>query len=147
MSYGSTTSAQGATPSTSPSSSYPMKIGFSTPASCVVSTIDDFSAVSMSRSSSQSSNCGYASFGSALYSAASTKPTAYVSDEDLFGDDGDAYLSEPPPAPRSAEAWLAKPLLPPVHAVQPRRSSTATSSSSSKQRRRSSAAAKRAMNS
>ncbi|KXL43613.1 MAG: hypothetical protein FE78DRAFT_72396 [Acidomyces sp. 'richmondensis'] len=48
-------------------------------------------------------------------------PSAYVSDEDLFGDDDVPYLSEPPPPPRPAAAYLAQPLLPPV--VPPRRRS------------------------
>lgn len=45
-------------------------------------------------------------------------PSLYVSDEDLFGDDDDPYLSEPPLPPRSAQQWMARqvaqPLLPPV---------------------------------
>jgi len=48
-------------------------------------------------------------------------PSAYVSDEDLFGDDDAPYLSEPPPPPRPAAAYLAQPLLPPV--VRPRQRS------------------------
>jgi hypothetical protein len=37
-------------------------------------------------------------------------PSAYISDEDLFGCDGldpDSYLREAPAPPRGAEAWLA----------------------------------------
>ncbi|KAK3067374.1 hypothetical protein LTR53_015793 [Teratosphaeriaceae sp. CCFEE 6253] len=44
-------------------------------------------------------------------------PSAYVSDEDLYGDFGDEdlpYLNVAPPPPRPAEAYLARPLLPPV---------------------------------
>lgn len=49
-------------------------------------------------------------------------PSAYISDEDLFGDDTLGYLSEPPPPPRPAEAFLARPLLPPC--VETRRRSS-----------------------
>lgn len=50
------------------------------------------------------------------------KPSAYISDEDLFGEDDAPYLSEPPAPPRPAEAHLAQPLLPPV--TKPRRRSS-----------------------
>ncbi|KAI7333306.1 hypothetical protein KC315_g4272 [Hortaea werneckii] len=40
--------------------------------------------------------------------------SSYLSDEDLFGDDNVPYFNEAPSPPRSAEAYLAKPLLPPA---------------------------------
>ena len=49
-------------------------------------------------------------------------PSAYISDEDLFGDDSLGYLSEPPPPPRPEEAFMARPLLPPC--VETRRRSS-----------------------
>lgn len=73
-----------------------------------------------STTSTPYSTCAYPSWPSGCgFKAASTGvPSAYVSDEDLFGDDDEPYLSEPPPPPRPAEMWapvmLARPLLPPV---------------------------------
>ncbi|KAK0253321.1 hypothetical protein LTR91_009696 [Friedmanniomyces endolithicus] len=57
---------------------------------------------------------------------ATPSPSAYISDEDLFGeawDDYFPYLSEAPQPPRHAEAFLAQPLLPPVTRVSRRSSS------------------------
>lgn len=72
------------------------------------------------------------SFSSALLRRhSSDMPSAYVSDEDLYGDDDKPYLSEPPPPPRSAEVWLAKPLLPPVVSTARRRSSSSKKSKKS----------------
>ncbi|KAF2482970.1 hypothetical protein BDY17DRAFT_310056 [Neohortaea acidophila] len=56
-------------------------------------------------------------------SNSTSRPSAYVSDEDLLGDDEVECLREAPPPPRTAEHWtagVARPLLPPVVMSKPR---------------------------
>ncbi|KAH9830245.1 hypothetical protein Tdes44962_MAKER09066 [Teratosphaeria destructans] len=65
-------------------------------------------------------------FSSCIRKRSFDTPSAYISDEDLFGEDNVQYLREPPAPPRSAEAYLARPLLPPV--VKPRRRSVSLKS-------------------
>jgi len=70
-------------------------------------------------SSTRYSTCACPSWpsGSGLKKTGSGVPSAYISDEDLFGDDDEHYLSEPPPPPRPAQMWapvMAQPLLPSV---------------------------------
>ncbi|EMC91831.1 hypothetical protein BAUCODRAFT_306219 [Baudoinia panamericana UAMH 10762] len=61
-------------------------------------------------------------------------PSAYVSDEDLFGDDLDGFLDGPPAPPRPADAYLAQPLLPPVTKDRRRSSSSHYHAKSTKYR-------------
>ncbi|KXS97279.1 hypothetical protein AC578_4578 [Pseudocercospora eumusae] len=88
-------------------------------ASYLVTT--SFSSTTCSTFSNPYSSCAYASWPAGSDLKKTSRPSAYVSDEDLFGDDDEAYLSEPPPPPRSAEVWLARPLLPPVNPIKPRK--------------------------
>lgn len=106
-------SSYGSSPSTSPSScASSIQIGFTPPGSRPVNSIP----VPTTQSSHYSS-CAYPSWPS-------KRPSAYISDEDLFGDDDAPRLSEPPAPPRPAEMWaVAQPLLPPVTQSR-RRSST-----------------------
>ncbi|KAI5363175.1 hypothetical protein Slin14017_G068560 [Septoria linicola] len=124
------TSSRGSTPSTSPTramsiaSRYSHRDSFSSGTTSTTSNLAD----------PYSSCTGYAS---RLWSG---RPSAYISDADLFGDDEDEhYLSEPPPPPRQAEAWLARPLLPPVVPIKPRSCRTEPK----KERRSSSGASKK----
>ena len=123
-SYASTSSKSTSTsPSTSPSSARSIQIGF-TP-SGTDALLDIFPSASSSQSAQYSTCTAYPSWpsGSALKKATSRRPSAYLSDEDLFGDDDVPYMSDPPPEPRSAQVWaMAQPLLPPVTATR-RRSS------------------------
>jgi hypothetical protein len=80
----------------------------------------------MTSSSSSSSRSSHDFSSSTQYKRSFDKVSAYISDEDLFGDDSSPYLSEPPAPPRPAEAFLAQPLLPPV--TKPRRRSSSTHS-------------------
>lgn len=62
-------------------------------------------------------------YASAMRRHSIERPSAYVSDAELLGVadlDDVPFMSEPPPPPRPAEVWLARPLLPPA-ASQPRR--------------------------
>lgn len=76
--------------------------------------------IDLGRSSTQSgqySSCAFPSWpsGSAFQGFSSRRPSAHVSDEDLFGDDDVVPLREAPPPPRPAEMWAwaaAQPVLP-----------------------------------
>ncbi|OQO09340.1 hypothetical protein B0A48_04738 [Cryoendolithus antarcticus] len=98
MSY---TSSRSSTPSTSPSQPINM------------------STSSRSTSSSKanmyySSTVSYQPFTTSLRRPSSERPSSYVSDEDLLGADECKYLKKAPLPPRPAEAWCARPLLPPL---------------------------------
>jgi len=76
------------------------------------SAVSDCSIASISSSSNNNSYYASWTFGSAMRksSISGGAPSAYISDEDLFGCDGlapDSYLREAPAPPRGAEAWLA----------------------------------------
>ncbi|KAF7196605.1 hypothetical protein HII31_01975 [Pseudocercospora fuligena] len=112
----SSTSSRGSTPSTSP-----CRTITSRSSSNASAHRDSFSSTTSSTFSNPYSSCAYASWPAGSDLKKTSRPSAYVSDEDLFGDDDEAYLSEPPPPPRSAEVWLARPLLPPVNPIKPRK--------------------------
>ena len=119
-------SSRNSTPSTSPSTSVSMprsiQIGFS-PAG-TRAAVDIYT--SSKSQSSKYSTCAYPSWpcGRVLEKATDRRPSAYISDEDLFGDDTAPYMISPPAPPRPAEAhWaMAQPLLPSVTTAR-RRSS------------------------
>ncbi|SMR61763.1 unnamed protein product [Zymoseptoria tritici ST99CH_3D1] len=135
MSFNSATSRDITTvdPLSTSTSSRSIAIAIATPPSCSSSRRESFNAPSSI--SNPYSSCAYSSW----QSSSSGHKSAYVSDEDLWGNDDEAYLSEPPPPPRSAEVWLARPLLPPVVPIKPRRCSTEPK----KERRSSSTSSKR----
>ncbi|GIZ41835.1 hypothetical protein CKM354_000512500 [Cercospora kikuchii] len=112
-SYASSASSRGSTPSGSPTRA--MSIASRTSTSTHRPSFSYSASTTTNLADPYGSCVGYASRRS------TDRPSAYISDADLFGDDSDeAWLSEPPPPPRQAEAWLARPLLPPVVAVKPR---------------------------
>lgn len=111
------TSSRGSTPSTSPSQ--PIMIGSS----------KSGASYSASRPNPFSSTSTYQPFNSSMRRPSSERPSAYVSDEDLFGADTCQYLKNAPPPPRPVEAWCARPLLPPLKS---RRSSSTTQHKSKK---------------
>ncbi|CZT25034.1 uncharacterized protein RCC_10762 [Ramularia collo-cygni] len=118
MSYAST-SNQHRTPPTSPTGSFTSRpVAMTLSSSCSSSRRESFN--SAMTTADPYSTCGYSMWATST----SGKPSAYVSDEDLFGNDDEAYLSEPPPPPRSAEVWMARPLLPPVVQYKPNACST-----------------------
>ena len=124
----SATSSQASTPSTSPSTSLssstrPMQIGF-TP-SGTDALFDIFHA--STPESSRYSTCAFPSWpsGLVLKKAHNGRASAYISDEELFGDDDVPYLKEPPSPPRPTQMWaVAQPLLPPVRTRRPSSSSS-----------------------
>ncbi|EME78531.1 uncharacterized protein MYCFIDRAFT_183913 [Pseudocercospora fijiensis CIRAD86] len=112
----SSASSRGSTPSTSP-----CRTITSLSSSNGSAHRDSFSSTASSTFSNPYSSCAYASWPAGSDLKKPSRPSAYVSDEDLFGDSDEAYLSEPPPPPRSAEVWMARPLLPPVNPIKPRK--------------------------
>lgn len=132
MSY---SSSRCSTPTTSPSSSArPIQIGF-TP-SGTDALLEIFPS---STTSSRYSTCAYPCWpsGSALTKNTTTRrPSAFISDDDLFGIDDAPHMKEAPPAPRPAQIWAtqarAQPLLPPLPSKSRRRSSSHKERKSSK---------------
>lgn len=100
---------------------------FSSSPSSMASQPNEIGSAALSRSSSSQSQHEFSSCTQRKRSF--DQPSAYISDEDLFGDDDAPHLSEPPPPPRPAEAFLAQPLLPPV--TNARRSSSSSHKKSS----------------
>ena len=106
----------------------PLQFAFSLKSARSASVFD----ISHSSSRAASSNTLGSPNSSYTYSSwpsSSVNASAYICGDDLMGEesaldsDDDSYLSEPPPPPRSAEVWLARPLLPPVVETRSRKCS------------------------
>jgi len=96
------------TPSVSPTTSLSSK-----PIQISTGSHATFPASTMQSHGFSSSTLRKSSFGT---------PSAYISDDDLFGADDAPYMREAPLPPRPAEAYLVRPLLPSV--PKPRRRSS-----------------------
>ena len=110
---------QSTSPTSSSASSSPISIGWPSPTGSLSgSSRQEYT-------SSHNLNCAYPSWptGHSLCSFGSSAPNSYISDEDLFLDDGSnaPFLYEAPAPPRPAPLPVAMPLLPLYASEKPKK--------------------------